>query len=54
MITNRNNSLKLRKHSIRTLTRSELNVVHGGGSGTRQDWVTQQTQQTQQAQQGGY
>jgi hypothetical protein len=31
MSTNRNNTLKLRKHSIRTLTPSELRVAHGGG-----------------------
>jgi hypothetical protein len=32
MKTNRNNTLKLRAHSIRTLTRSELLVANGGKS----------------------
>jgi hypothetical protein len=39
MNANRDNTLKLRKHSIRKLTLSELSVVHGGytsgGGGAR-------------------
>jgi len=48
MITNRNNTLKLRKHSIRTLTPKELNVVHGGDNSSNCGTQTRsgQAQQT--------
>jgi hypothetical protein len=35
MSTNRNNTLKLRKHSIRTLTSSEMRAVVAGYCSTR-------------------